>query len=44
MYDYAMSPYEYWQKLAWAAAIILTAGVLGANILGRIIAYYRFKK
>lgn len=43
MYDYAMSPYEYWQKLAWAAAIILTFGVLGANILGRIIAHWKFK-
>ncbi len=44
MYDYAMSPYEYWQKLAWAAAIILTFGVLAANILGRFIAHYRFKR
>jgi phosphate transport system permease protein len=44
MYDYAMSPYKYWQQLAWAAAIILTFGVLGANILGRIIAHYKFKK
>ncbi len=44
MYDYAMSPYKYWQDLAWAAAIILTFGVLGANILGRVIAHYKFKK
>lgn len=44
MYDYAMSPYKYWQELAWAAAIILTLGVLGANILGRLIAHYKFKK
>ena len=44
MYDYAMSPYKYWQELAWAAAIILTVGVLGANILGRLIAHYGFKK
>jgi len=44
MYDYAMSPYDYWQKLAWAAAIMLTIGVLGANILGRLIAHYKFKK
>ena len=44
MYDYAMSPYEYWQKLAWVAAILLTFGVLGANILGRLIAHYKFKK
>ncbi len=44
MYDYAMSPYKYWQDLAWAAAIILTFGVLGANILGRVIAHYKFKR
>jgi len=44
MYDYAMSPYKYWQELAWAAAIILTLGVLGANILGRLFAHYKFKK
>ncbi|WP_457678300.1 phosphate ABC transporter permease PstA [Thermovibrio sp.] len=44
MYDYAMSPYKYWQDLAWVAAILLTFGVLGANILGRIIAHYKFKK
>ena len=44
MYDYAMSPYEYWQDLAWVAAILLTFGVLGANILGRLIAHYKFKK
>ncbi len=44
MYDYAMSPYKYWQDLAWAAAIILTVGVLGANIIGRVITHYKFKK
>ena len=44
MYDYAMSPYKYWQELAWAAAILLTFGVLGANILGRVVAHYKFKK
>ncbi|WP_022847561.1 MULTISPECIES: phosphate ABC transporter permease PstA [unclassified Desulfurobacterium] len=44
MYDYAMSPYEYWQKLAWAAAIILTFGVLALNLIGRAIAKWKFKK
>ncbi|WP_457568425.1 phosphate ABC transporter permease PstA [Desulfurobacterium sp.] len=44
MYDYAMSPYEYWQKLAWAAAIILTFGVLTLNLMGRAIAKWKFKK
>ncbi len=44
MYDYAMSPYKYWQNLAWAAAIILTFGVLGANLIGRAIAHYKLKR
>ncbi|WP_457569407.1 phosphate ABC transporter permease PstA [Desulfurobacterium sp.] len=44
MYDYAMSPYQYWQKLAWAAAIILTFGVLALNLIGRAIAKWKFKK
>jgi phosphate transport system permease protein len=44
MYDYAMSPYKYWQDLAWAAAILLTFAVLGANVLGRLIAHYKFRK
>ncbi|SNR73229.1 phosphate ABC transporter permease PstA [Desulfurobacterium atlanticum] len=44
MYDYAMSPYDYWQKLAWAAAILLTAGVLSLNLLGRAFAKWKFKK
>ena len=44
MYDYAMSPYDYWQKLAWAAAILLTAGVLSLNLLGRAFARWKFRK
>ncbi len=44
MYDYAMSPYKYWQQLAWAAAVILTFGVLGANLLGRALAHWKFKR
>jgi len=44
MYDYAMSPYKYWQELAWAAAVILTFAVLIFNLLGRFLAHWRFKK
>ena len=36
MFSYATSPYEDWQQLGWAAAFILTAFVLGVNILGRL--------
>jgi phosphate transport system permease protein len=30
-----MSPYENWQKLAWAGVFLITLGVLGLNILAR---------
>lgn len=36
MFNYATSPYEDWQQLGWAAAFILTAFVLGINIIGRL--------
>jgi phosphate transport system permease protein len=32
---FAMSPYDNWQKLAWAGVFLITIGVLGLNILAR---------
>lgn len=37
MFNYAISPYEDWQKLGWAAAFILASFVLGINIIGRLM-------
>ena len=37
IFKYAMSPYENWQKLAWAGVFIITMGVLLLNILARIL-------
>ena len=37
IYQFAMSPYENWHELAWAAALIITATVLTLNILARFI-------
>ena len=37
MFNYATSPYEDWQQLGWAAALILAVFVLGLNILGRVL-------
>ena len=37
IYNFAMSPYENWQKLAWAGVFIITAAVLGLNILARVL-------
>jgi phosphate transport system permease protein len=37
IYSYAGSPYEDWIALAWTGALIITLGVLGLNILARIL-------
>ena len=37
IFKFAMSPYENWQQLAWAGVFIITAAVLGLNILARIL-------
>jgi phosphate transport system permease protein len=37
IFKFAMSPYENWQKLAWAGVLIITMAVLGLNILARVI-------
>jgi phosphate transport system permease protein len=36
IYRYAASPYADWTQLAWAGALIITAGVLTLNIVSRI--------
>ncbi|MGH6648735.1 phosphate ABC transporter permease PstA [Aquabacterium sp.] len=35
IFKFAMSPYENWQKLAWAGVFIITIGVLALNIVAR---------
>jgi len=37
IFKFAMSPYENWQQLAWAAVFLITAAVLGLNILARLL-------
>lgn len=37
IFKFAMSPYENWQKLAWAGVFLITLGVLLLNILARIM-------
>ncbi len=36
IFKFAMSPYENWQKLAWAGVLIITTFVLALNILARV--------
>lgn len=36
IFKFAMSPYENWQKLAWAGVFLITMGVLALNIFARV--------
>lgn len=38
IFQFAMSPFESWQSLAWAGALLITVTVLAINIMGRWIA------
>jgi phosphate transport system permease protein len=37
IFQFAMSPYDNWVDLAWAAALLITFTVLGLNILARVV-------
>ena len=37
IFQFAMSPYDDWHRLAWGGAILITFGVLGLNVLARFI-------
>jgi len=37
IFKFAMSPYENWQKLAWAGVFLITMGVLLLNIVARVL-------
>ena len=41
IFKFAMSPYENWQKLAWAGVFLITAAVLGLNIIARVLTRIR---
>ncbi|TNF51398.1 MAG: phosphate ABC transporter permease PstA [Deltaproteobacteria bacterium] len=43
IFNYAMSPYDDWQTLAWGASLLIAAGVLGTTILTRGFLWYRSK-
>ena len=42
IFQFAMSPYDNWVKLAWGGSLLITLTVLGLNILTRIL--FRDKK
>jgi phosphate transport system permease protein len=37
IFQFAMSPYDDWQRLAWAGALLITLAVLVLNIVARIL-------
>jgi phosphate transport system permease protein len=37
IFNYAMSPYEDWQRMAWGASLLITAGVLTFTLLARLV-------
>ncbi len=43
IFQFAMSPYEDWQHLAWAGALLITLSVLALNIVARSVVRTREK-
>ena len=41
IFQFALSPYDDWQQLAWTGALLITAAVLGLSILARMLASKR---
>lgn len=37
IFKFAMSPFKEWQEIAWAGVFLITLGVLGLNIMARVI-------
>ena len=38
IFQFALSPYEEWQRLAWTGALLITFAVLGLNAFARLLA------
>ena len=41
IFNYAMSPYDDWQTLAWGASLLIAASVLGTTVMTRVVLWYR---
>jgi phosphate transport system permease protein len=37
IFQFAMSPYENWHRLAWGGAALITLAVLALNVMARIL-------
>jgi len=38
IFQFALSPYDDWQKLAWGGALLITVAILALNIIARVLA------
>jgi phosphate transport system permease protein len=37
IFQFAMSPYDDWQRLAWGGALIITVAILALNVVARVL-------
>jgi phosphate transport system permease protein len=37
LFKFAMSPFQDWQRIAWAGVFLITLGVLGLNVMARVL-------
>ena len=42
IFQFAMSPYEDWQRLAWVGALLITAAVLSLSIIARVLTRQKY--
>ena len=38
IFQFALSAYDDWQRLAWGGALLIAVSVLAVNIIGRLVA------
>jgi phosphate transport system permease protein len=38
IFQFALSAYDDWQRLAWVGALLIALAVLAINIIGRVLA------
>ena len=44
IFQFALSPYQSWQDLAWAGALLITVAVLGLSIIARLLTRKEVRK
>jgi len=44
IYQFAMSPYDSWNQLAWAGALLITLAILALNVLSRLLPHLQQRR